>query len=267
MRFRSLVASVLLACVMGVGPAVAWSADGVTCPERKKPGKPPDCSDCKDLPKLYRELLEQEFLRNLFKSWVDQSYYPATVDTMQKYAAKQLGVAMKGNLYGVLAPQGGGGQGGGAAPAYGTDLTSKDCRLVEYLTCKKNAGQANEEEVQKQVPVTPDDVRARNCKPIADYVLAHEGRHQEQCRKQWQETKSDKFITVEYVAQDDYAAYEKGIAVLRDYIAKLAKDCGWSGSTNERKSDGTMTVPTPEEIQQLKDNTRAKASKLRRRSK
>jgi hypothetical protein len=245
MRNRTPIVCAALWCTLAAPPATA---------------KAPSCDECRDLPRLYRELLEQEFLRKLFDSWIKQSYYPGTVGTMQKAAQSQLNAAMQGNLYGPLAgAQGGGGGDGGAAPAYGTNLNSKACQLVEYYVDKDGE--------EQQRPVTPEQVRARHCPQVADFVLAHEQKHQEKCRSSWKETGSDKFITVEYIAADDREAYQTGIAVLRQHIAKLARDCGWGGSTNARKPDGTMTVPTPQEILELKDKVKRNAGKLQRSSK
>jgi len=274
MRFPILAACVLVACLVAAVPVPAASAGQDECPPKKKKpeGPPPDCSKCSALPMLYRELLEQEFLRNLFKKWVTEKYGPGTVELMQRRAKELLDQAMKGTttvrpLYGVLAPQGTGGSGGGAAPAYGTDLSHKSCGLVEYVRCKKTTGDGKEEVQEVQVPITPAEVRAKLCEPIADYVLAHEGYHQKTCKASWAEHGSDKFLKVDYVAEDDLAAYEVGIGVLRQHIAKLARDCEWSGSTNKRKPDGTMTVPTPDEILKLKDNVRKTTGQLRRKSK
>lgn len=244
MKYRTLLSCAALWCVLAAAPATA---------------KAPSCNECRDLPRLYRELLEQEFLRNLFDKWIKQSYYPGTVGTMQKAAQGQLNAAMQGSLYGPLAGAQGGGGDGGAAPAYGTDLSRKSCPLVEYFVDKDGN--------EQQRPVTPEQVRAKHCPQIADFVLAHEQKHQEKCRSSWAETGSDKFITVEYIAADDREAYQTGIAVLRQHIARLARDCGWSGSTNARKPDGTMTVPTPQQILELKDKVKRNAGKLQRSSK
>jgi len=234
-----------LACLLAAAPAPA--------------APPPDCSKCSALPMLYRELLEQEFLRKLFDKWISQSYYPATMTTMQDSAKGQLDAAINGGLYGELAPGKVGSGAGGAAPAYGTDLTSKACQLVEYYKDKEGN--------EQQRPVTPEKVRAKHCNAVADYVLVHERYHMDTCKASWARHGSDKFITVEYVAEDDRAAYQAGIAELRKYIAKLASDCRWSGSTNAKRPDGTMTVPTPAQILELKNNSKGKAAQLKRSSK
>lgn len=250
MKVPFLLAGVVVVCLAGMTTVLAKPPAA--------PAKPPTCNECKDLPRLYRELLEQEFLRNTFESWKKQQYYPRSVEESGK---SELSKAMrgrgKGSLYGAVAPEQGGG-GGGAAPAYGTDQSTQACQLVEFY--KDDHG-----EVQQR-PTTEAKVRSENCKAIADFVMAHENHHRDDCKANWGKSKSDSFVTVEYVVQDDIEAYQAGIGVLRDYIAALARQCGWTGSTNARKPDGTTTVPTPEQINTLKDNVKAKASQLRRRS-
>jgi len=66
--------------------------------------------------------------------------------------------------------------------------------------------------------------------------------------------------------QDDRAAYQAGVAVLRQHIADLARKCSWSGSINARRPDGTATVPTPQQISDLKSATKSKSNLLKRAS-
>ena len=42
----------------------------------------PGCDQCADLPTLYRELLEQEFLRNRFERWIREAYFPISIDAI-----------------------------------------------------------------------------------------------------------------------------------------------------------------------------------------
>ena len=49
----------------------------------------PSCNDCKDLPFLFKELMEQEYLRDQFDSYVKQSYYPPTVGQMYDSVTKR----------------------------------------------------------------------------------------------------------------------------------------------------------------------------------
>ncbi len=218
----------------------------------------PGCDQCADLPKLYRELLEQEFLRNRMERWIREAYYPVTVDEMQRAATDALSGAMSRDLYGVLAPTRAGGA-GKAAPAYGTDMNSKACGLVEYMT--DSSGKTSTR------PVTADQVRKKLCPPLAEYTLVHEARHQASCRASWGAGDTKKLGTVEFFVRDDLAAYQAGIASLREHIASLAKKCSWSGSTNARRPDGTATVPTPAQVTQLESQVKSKAKLLQRASK
>lgn len=214
------------------------------------------CDQCKDLPRLYRELLEQQFLRDKFNSWITQSYYPASVSNMQDQAKNALTNAMQGGQLGAQSTGDAGAAGGKAAPSFGTDLNSGKCGLVQYV----DDGHGK----LKEIPVEPKQVKNNLCKPLADFVLAHEGRHQASCRTSYLGGKASEFGQPEFVAKDEVAAYQAGIEVLREHIAKLAKDCGWIGSSNARKPDGSATVPTPSQIGELSANTRTTASSLKK---
>ncbi len=220
----------------------------------------PGCDQCADLPALYRELLEQEFLRNRFERWIREAYYPVTVDEMQRAATDALSGAMSRDLYGVLSPAKAAGAGkAGAAPAYGTDMNSKACGLVEYVT------DANGKTSTRSV--TADQIRKKLCAPLAQYTLAHEEHHQASCRAGWAAGDTRKLSSVEFFVRDDLAAYQAGIAALREHIASLAKKCSWTGSTNARRPEGTATVPTPAQIAQLESASKSKAKLLNRASK
>ena len=245
MRF---VLSLLVLCLMGVAPARALS---------------PGCDRCSDLAELYRELLEQEFLMRRFDRWVREQYYPVTVDEMQRVAVRDLNAAMSGDFFGVLGPPASAGGGGGgsaptAAPAYGTDMSSKDCRLVEYTTDKDGK--------QTTRPTTPDQIRKKYCAPMAEYLIAHEGHHQNSCRAAWSQGKEKQLQSVGFFVQDDRDSYQAGVAVLRKHIAELARRCAWSGSTSNVKPDGTQVVPTPQQIGELQRNTASRARMLKRAS-
>jgi len=219
----------------------------------------PGCDRCEDLPQLYRELLEQEFLRAKFQSWIDQAYYPTSISSMQKQAASALTQAMKGDLYGVLAPpKDGTGASGAAAPSFGTVISGGSCQLVEYVP----QGEGKDPVPQ---PVTEQKVKDKLCKPLADFTLAHENSHIQSCTAARQS--GDKSVeTVEWFVRDDVKAYEAGVKVLREQIAALARKCQWTGSTNLRKPDNSMVVPTPEQITTLSQNAKAKAGAMRRAS-
>jgi hypothetical protein len=226
-----------------------------TLPSHASPG----CDQCADLPMLYRELLEQEFLRNRFERWIREAYYPVSIAEMRAAAIRDLNRATSGDLYGALAPPQAGGPPTGApsaAPAYGTDTSTKECRLVEYVKDR------NGNDIER--PVTPEQVRKKLCAPLAEYILAHEGHHMNSCRAAWDSGGDRKLGTVEFFVQDDRDAYQAGVAVLRQHIAALARKCAWTGSTSNRKPDGTQVVPTPHEVTTLQNNTVARARLLKR---
>ncbi|MBL8700319.1 MAG: hypothetical protein JNK67_18230 [Alphaproteobacteria bacterium] len=238
----------LVACLLLIAPARALS---------------PGCDRCSDLADLYRELLEQEFLLRRFDRWIREQYFPVTVEEMQRVALRDLNTAMSGDFFGVLGAPGGGGSGDGAtpvaAPAYGTDMSTKDCRLVEYTTGKDGKTTTR--------PVTPEDIRKKHCTPMAEYLIAHEGHHQQSCRAAWSQGKEKQLQSVGFFVQDDRDSYQAGVAVLRKHIAELARRCAWSGSTSAVKPDGTQVVPTPQQVGDLQRNTAARGRMLRRASK
>ena len=228
----------------------------------------PNCDKCSDLPELYRELLEQEFLLNHFQSMIDQQYFPRSIDQMKDAAARKLTDAMAGDLYGVLKPSASGGGGGGgpaAAPAYATDWGSRACGLLEIRQITQADG--TKQEVSR--PVTPAQIRLRHCLPVAEYLITHEAAHQGTCRGIWRGSEAERQQTLQSVAayaEDDAKAYRAGIAALRKYIAELAARCAWEGSTHKVKPDGTFVVPTPQQIETLQHNKAAKARALKRAS-
>jgi hypothetical protein len=224
------------------------------------------CDQCSDLPRLYRELLDQEFLAEKFNSWVKQSYYPRSISTVKRSAANALTAAARGSLYGVLKPSGSGG-GPGAGPAYGTDLNNRNCGLREYAPPDPNDAGSDEDKEPPSSPTTPEKIRAKECKPVAEAVIVHEGVHQEWCRGAYRSGKTQVLESVEEFVKNDLAAYKEGVRSLRESIADLALRCRWGGSTNPVKPDGTKTVPTPDQILKLKDNIVSKARTLRRSTK
>lgn len=217
---------------------------------------PPSCDECKDLPMLYRELLEQEFLLAKFKSWVDQAYYPASIKSMQDSASAALTTAMNGDLYGTLKPPAGNGP-GVAAPAYGTQIADAKCTMVEYV--RKKPGDAE----LTPVPISATDVAKKLCKPLADYTVAHEMHHVASCKAAW--GAGDKTVeTVEWFVKNDVEAYQVGIQMLREQIAALARKCGWTGSPEGAKPDKGKTLPTPQQILDYGKASKTKASALDR---
>lgn len=255
---RSTCASLLLATGLG---AVAGSAHAG------------DCNTCAELPMLYRELMDQETLLAVTRSWIAQDYYPASISEM-----KRVLVGSISNPSGAGGASAGGGE---AAPAFGIDMASAACALVAYVEVRDRDGNPVKDKDGKtkyeEKPITDKQVRARHCKPVADFLLAHEGHHRSSCKTLWGSgrgsmmTDPGSAAAVEFFVKDDAQAYEAGVAVLRRHIADLALRCGWDGSTNRIRPDGLITVPTPPQIEELRKNIANKARNLerstRRRSK
>jgi polyhydroxyalkanoate synthesis regulator phasin len=224
----------------------------------------PSCNDCKDLPFLFKELMEQEYLRDQFDSYVKQSYYPPTVGQMYDSVTRRF----NDTFYSAPAATASAGANGAVnstgGAAYGTRTWLKSCDLVEYV--KNNKGEQVLDDKKNPVvrPITPKQLRAKECKAVADHVLRHEGHHQKSCRETQSNGTSDLWQSAEFVAKDEVKAYQEGIASLRDTIAKLAKQCNWDGSVRKTKPDGTSVVPTKEQIEQLKNNARKTANALRK---
>jgi hypothetical protein len=200
----------------------------------------PRCDRCKDLPKLEKELFEQEYLQHEFREWAlgNRRLRPNgdpkdTAGTMRDQVIESFNAWLK--------TPAGGGKGGNGRPELGTDWSN--CTLVLYVTKTKT------------VPFDEKKYREQECKEIADYLLAHENKHVEQCKKNQATAVLDVSYYMDYAAIDS-EAYGAGIRDLRKTIAKLAKECGWQGSTNETKKnpdDGLDedVVPTKKEAAEL----------------
>lgn len=177
---------------------------------------PPSCSRCKDLPKLEKELFQQEWLQHEFHEYALGNKWPsggAPGDT-----AKAMRDQVLADFNAWLGTAAGGGSKGNGHAALGTNWG--DCTLVTYVTDKTTA------------PFDEKKFREKTCKEEADFLLAHENRHIEQCKKSGSEIS----YYMDYAAQDTQA-YGTGIRNLRTSIADLAKKCGWQGSTSSTKNN------------------------------
>lgn len=198
---------------------------------------PPTCDKCKDLLKLERELFEQEWLQHEFHEYARYAKaLPAGGAPGDSSNAMVKQVTADFNAW-LKSPAGGGGARDGAAEL-GTDW--KDCKLVTYV------GRG------KTVPFDEKKYREKNCAPLADYLLAHENKHVEQCKAH---KGTDLGYYANYAAFDT-EAYGAGIRNLRTSIAALAKKCGWEGSTRSMKKnpeDGEEqdVVPTKKEVDEI----------------
>jgi len=222
------------------------------------------CDQCKDLPFLFRELMQQEYLRGQFESYIKQAYYPPTVGQMYANVEGRF----NDTFYSPRKSASSSGSNGPAEPkggaAYGTRTWLPKCDLVEFLKDEKGNQLKDDDDNPVVQPITPQQIRAKECKAVADHVLDHEGHHQESCRVTHRQGKADSWNKPEFVARDEVEAYQKGIASLRDTIARLARECHWDGSVRLLKPDGTSVVPTKEQIEELKNNTRKVAKSLRK---
>jgi len=223
------------------------------------------CDQCKDLPFLFRELMQQEYLREQFESYIKQSYYPPTVGQMYRNVEGRF----NDTFYSSGKPGSSAGSTGAAEPkggaAYGTRTWLPKCDLVEFAKDEKGNQLLDDNKNPVVKPITPQQIRAKECKAVADHVLDHEGHHQESCRVTHRQGTADLWNNPEFVAKDEVEAYQKGIASLRETISKLARECHWDGSVKLLKPDGTSVVPTREQIEELKNNTRKVANTLRKR--
>jgi hypothetical protein len=224
----------------------------------------PSCDQCKDLPFLFRELMQQEYLRDQFDSYVKQAYYPPTVGQMYTTVEKRFNTTFYSSAESAASP----GSADAAKPAggaaFGTRTWLKNCDLVEFVK-DANGNQVLDEKKNPVVkPITQQQIRGKECKAIADHVLTHEGHHQKSCRETHDNGTANSWDNPEFVAKNEVEAYQKGIASLRETIARLSKECHWEGSTRTLKPDGTSVVPTKEQIEELKNNTRKVAKSLRK---
>ena len=220
--------------------------------------------ECKDLPRLFEELQEQEKLRDVCKEYLkldkinDEFLNISEVSDRLRFRLNEF-IGQRG------AQRSGAGQAGavpagGAAPAYGTDFLHEGCGLMKYPPLGADGKQP------PPVPSSPDEVRAQHCSAIAEYLLEHEKYHQDRCRERFNKGGDTTLILIpSNYLKEDCAAYDQGIKRLRAEIAKLAREsCGWKGSNRKFKPGGFPVVPTPEQIQTLKDTVKQEANALRK---
>lgn len=183
---------------------------------------------CKDLPVLVKELTEQQFLQQLFAKW--SVYMPREITTtasLRDHAVQQFNDA----FYGTGAAAG---TASGGHAAYGTDLESAECPIVQYLYDAKGRPLKNKDGTQKTVPVTEETVKTKECASLVNYLFAHERAHQVTCQNLVKNGKTNLWKSPEFFAADDAKAYQAGIDVLREELKNLAGKCGWESSTKNR---------------------------------
>lgn len=202
----------------------------------------PSCDKCRDLPTLQQELFEQEWLQHEFRQYaLGNRSLPPGGDP--ENTAHTLAEQVKADFKKWLKSEAGGGGKRDGDPELGTNWS--DCSLVTYVT------------KTKKVPFDEKKFRAKNCTQLADYLIAHEKKHVEQCKKYGGSNRVDLSYYMDYAAFDA-EAYGTGIRNLRKSIADLAKKCGWEGSTRQTKKnpddrlpEEQDVVPTKKEVEEL----------------
>ncbi len=202
---------------------------------------------CKSLPSLEQELFEQEWLQREFQEYAMGNKRAPKPGTGQTAADALAGQVLADFRSWLGSPAGGGGARGGA-PELGTSWSS--CALVAYETVRKN-----NKTTHREIPFDEAKFRKNNCDEVANYLLTHEQKHVEQCKKYPSSSGVDLGSWQDYSAFD-VQAYGAGIKDLRRSIANLARKCGWQGSTNATKKnpvdgDTVDVVPTMAEAKAI----------------
>ena len=232
----------------------------------KKPPAPAPCNRCSDLPKLTKELNEQQKLREEFQKYVDYKLPPYAKDPKNDPGATR---RMRDDVEAIFtawlnSPAGGGGGFGQAE--MGTDVDS--CKLVRYPKDADGKNLKDKKGNDIVCEVTKADIKEMYCPAVADMILTHEGQHQTDCQNNKKSSQKVDLADWRNYAAFDVRGYTAGIANLRKSIAALAKSkqCGWKGSTNQTKkmpmppAPGTNdkktdidvdVIPTPQEIDTL----------------
>ena len=235
-------------------------------------GGSPRCDRCQDLPKLEKEVFEQEFLANLFRQyWMykgpkitpcpGQSLTSAMVNSVTAAFNAYLQSAAGGNKRAVApkAQDCGKGtkqqvvdpckKGNGPGASVPFETYGGTCEtVVNEPYCDKDGHTQNKQD-NVDSPEGKKYIESHYCKEIADYLLAHEAQHAADCKNKMDLSDWNNY------AMSDAKAYLAGVRNLRSAVAKKAKDCGWEGSTNDTKKgpdDQPMdTMPTMKQAQSL----------------
>jgi hypothetical protein len=234
--------------------------------KKEKPPPPGPCNRCSDLPRLNKELAEQQWLRDKFQEFIDWRLPPVAKpdDDAEK---KKMGPTalmvdwIQAAFDAYLGSAAGGGGGKGRA-TLGTDLAT--CGLVLYPADSKNKNLKDKDGNVITCPTTKAEIKSMYCPAVADYLLTHEGQHQIDCKNNKSSSQPIDLSDWRNYAPYDVRGYTAGIANLRKSIAAVSKSCGWKGSTNKTKkmpmppsgSDKRTetdvdVIPTPQEIDTL----------------
>ena len=183
---------------------------------------------CKDLPVMVSQLNQQQFLQQLVSKWAD--YMPRAIETPSQLvdrATDEFNTAFYGDKSVA-------GTANGGHAAFGTDLDSNECPIVQYLYDKKGNPLKNKDGTKKTVPVDEGTLKTKECDSLVKFTFAHERSHQATCLNLVKHGTTNNWKSPSFFAQDDAKAYQAGIDVLREDIKSLAGKCGWNNSTQNR---------------------------------
>lgn len=216
---------------------------------------------------MFQELMEQQWLQRDAQRIIDSNYYPISVSEFKNGLKRRF--RKEFHLSDGTGKDGASGKcEGGEAMA--TDLNSPGCGFVTYVRdengCVKTKKNPAGEDEPETKPITPDQLKQQKCLPEAEMMLAHEGVHQKSCKDLYKSGRQAEMDSVKWFVENDRDAYKAGVKSLRKSIAELASKCGWQGSSHKFKPDGSRTVPTPDQINELSNNTMRAAKALSKNS-
>ena len=211
--------------------------------DKTKSDMPPSCT-CKNLPAMVKEIIEQEFLQDLFFSWND--YLPANINDIATMQTRAMELLQQG--FNPKAPKKNAGTANGAHAELGTDFRSPGCTIGAFQYDAKGNPVLDKNGDQVVMPQTEDEymkTQKKTCEALARYPYVHEQYHEKTCKELNAAGKQSKWDSLEFFARNDSEAYKAGVDYLRQQTKALALNCGWKGST------GPNAVPTPKDALKL----------------
>lgn len=198
--------------------------------------------DCDDLTVIESEIIEQQYMHDLFAQWEGhRPKGPTTPGELKTLADLKFNLAFYGVPSEAPRPPA---KGGGAA--FGTDLTpGKGCPIVEYLFDRNNKplmvadpplrkGEKRRpiDLIHATRPISEDTYKSKQCAAMVHYIFEHERQHQNTCNDLQRQGKDDTWQSIPFFIKDDKAAYAKGLEVLKAQRDQLRGRC------EDRNCDG-----------------------------
>ena len=227
MRRRALRLAAIVALAMLATPPAMRAR-----PARGEEVKAPECAQCKDIPKLEKELAQQKLARDAFREFTYDSVGPR-----QRAGSIQELQVLHAALFSQMAS--GGKKGGGkrgrvvAKAALETDPNDSNCTIYEV---RKDG---------KKVPLDEAQYRKKLCL-FADYLIAHEKHHEKKCKRAYAEGLRSSFEDPVFVAELEVQAYQEGIDVLESQLASLKGRCFVAASGIVSPSDRALALGLPD---------------------